>query len=128
MKYRYRMSQEYLGYIYESAKARIEAHRDIADRHRASIQSCTHYKSEKDALKAAIALMKSDEYSDCQIWAKIEKVAEFYRIVNWWLVTDDCKLKQSAEYIGMALMYDSTKLQKIIDNRKLVSLQQENRR
>ena len=42
--------------------------------------------------------------------------AELNRIINHWLVTDDGKIKQSAEYIGMALMYDETRLERIINN------------
>lgn len=46
----------------------------------------------------------------------IEKTDGVYRILNHWLVTDDGKIKQSAEYIGMALMYDETRLERIINN------------
>ena len=46
----------------------------------------------------------------------IETTDGVYRILNHWLVTVDGKIKQSAEYIGMALIYDVTRLERIINN------------
>ncbi len=116
MKYRYRMNQERLKYLYESAESRIDAHPNIAEKHRADIQKCTHYESEKEALSRALELERENPYS-CQIWAKIEKADDIYRIQKYWLVTDDVKIKMAADYIGMALMYDETRLQNIIYNK-----------
>ena len=66
-------------------------------------------------MQAAIKLRKENRWG-CQIWANVEKVDDIYRIQNYWLVTDDGKTKLSANYIGMALMYDETRLLNIIDN------------
>ncbi|WP_231390690.1 hypothetical protein [Segatella baroniae] len=115
MGYRYRMSQDELAYTYEHAQARMDAHPEYADKHKKIVQAQSFFKSEKDALQAAIEQRK-DNHWGCQIWAMIEKTDGVYRILNHWLVTDDGKIKQSAEYIGMALMYDETRLERIINN------------
>ena len=115
MEYRYRMSQDELAYTYEHAQARMDAHPEYADKQKLIIQAQSFFKSEKDALQAAIEQRK-DNHWGCQIWAMIEKTDGVYRIINHWLVTDDGKIKQSAEYIGMALMYDETRLERIINN------------
>lgn len=112
--YRYRISQRDLNYIYESAKSRMEAHPDVAKKHQNIIQKCPYFKSEREALEAAVRLEKDNLYR-CQIWAKVEKDEDIYRIQNYWLVTDDGIIKLSAEYIGMALLYDGTRLSKIIN-------------
>ena len=115
MEYRFRISQEELDYIYENAKGRMDANPDIAEMHKKEIEKYPFYKTEKEALQAAIKMRKENHYG-CQIWAKIEKADGVYRIVNYWLVTCDGKIKLSADYIGMALMYDERRVQKIINN------------
>lgn len=115
MGYRYRMSQDELAYTYEHAQARMDAHSEYADKQKQIIQAQSFFKSEKEALQAAIEQWKDKQWG-CQIWAMIEKTDGVYRILNHWLVTDDGIIKQSAEYIGMALMYDETRLERIINN------------
>lgn len=116
MEYRFRIGQNDMRYLYESAKGRMEAHPEYADGQKKIIQEHPHFKSEKEALEAAINMEKEHPYS-CQIWAKFEEGDDgIFRIQNWWVATDDWKIKLAAEYIGMALMYDQTRLTKIIDN------------
>jgi hypothetical protein len=110
-----RMSQDELAYTYEHAQARMDAHPEYADKHKKIVQAHSFFKSEKEALQAAIEQRKNNQWG-CQIWAMIEKTDGVYRILNHWLVTDDGKIKQSAEYIGMALIYDETRLERIINN------------
>ena len=109
------MSQDEFAYTYEHAQARMDAHPEYADKQKLIIQAQSFFKSEKEALQAAIEQWKDKQWG-CQIWAMIEKTDGVYRILNHWLVTDDGKIKQSAEYIGMALMYDETRLERIINN------------
>lgn len=40
--------------------------------------------------------MEAKNPYSCQIWAKVEKSDDIYRIVNWWIVTDDIKVKLAA--------------------------------
>lgn len=115
MEYRYRISQDDLARIYENAQARMDANPEIAEKRKKAISEHSSFKSEKEALQAAIKLKKENHWG-CQIWASVEKVDDIYRIQNYWLVTDDGKTKLSADYIGMALMYDETRLLNIIDN------------
>ncbi len=115
MEYRYRIGQADLARIYENAKARMDANTEIAEKHKKAIREHSSFKSEKEALQAAIKLRKENHWG-CQIWASVEKVDGIYRIQNYWLVTDDGKTKLSADYIGMALMYDEARLLNIIDN------------
>ena len=113
MGYRYRMSQDELAYTYEHAQARMYAHPEYANKQKEIIQAQSFFNSEREALQAAIEQVKNNHWG-CQIWAEIEKADGVYRILNRWLVTDDGKTKQSAEYIGMALIYDETRLERII--------------
>lgn len=115
MAYQFRMMQDELRRLYETAKARMDANPEIAEKHKKAIREHSSFKSEKEALQAAIKLRKENHWG-CQIWASVEKVDDIYRIQNYWLVTDDGKTKLSADYIGMALMYDETRLLNIIDN------------
>lgn len=114
MEYRYRISQDDLARIYENAQARMDANPEMAEKHKKAIREHSSFKSEKEALQAAIKLRKENHWG-CQIWANVEKDDYIYRIQNYWLVTDDGKTKLSADYIGMALMYDETRLLNIID-------------
>ena len=120
MDYRFRISQDELEYTYENAKGRMAAHPDFAERHNNIIQEHPHFDSEKEALEAAIKMENENPYT-CQIWAKVEKVDDIYRIQDYWIVTDDVKIKTAADYIGMVQMYDETRLQNIIYNDELPS-------
>lgn len=113
--FRYIVSQEILRYAYESAKERMEVHPEVADKHKKAIEKIPYFKTEKEALLSALGLMDSD-CTEYQIWAKVEKDEEFYYAGEQWIVTDDNMVKMSAEYIGYALMYDSSKLSKIFYN------------
>lgn len=113
--YKFRISQDVLEFTYENAKGRIDAHPEIAEKYQNIIQKCPHFKNEKDALEVAIKMEKENPYS-CQIWAKIVKYDGVYRIVDWWIVTDDVEVKQAADYIGMAQMYTEARLSRIISN------------
>lgn len=113
MDYRYRIGQDDLKHIYETAKERMKANREFADKHQEVIAKHRFFNTEIDALQYTIDKMKN-EPSNYQIWAKIEKEKDIFRIQEWWVVTDDWKVKQSADYIGMALMYDETRLNRII--------------
>lgn len=115
MEYRYRINQDDLARIYEKAQARMDANPEIAKKHKKAIREHSSFKSEKEALQAAIKLRKENHWG-CQIWANVEKADDIYRIQDYWLVTDDGKTKLSADYIGMALMYDEARLLNIIDN------------
>lgn len=114
MDYRYRISQDELKRLYENAKSRIAAHPEIAEEYQKIIQECPYFESEKEALQSALKLM-SDGYSTYQIWADIEKDGDIIRVKNWWIVTKDWRVKQAADYLGLALMYDTVRLQTIIN-------------
>ena len=115
MDYRFRISQDELEYAYENAIGRMKVNPDFAEKQNSIIQKCPHFDSEKDALEAAIKLEKKNPYT-CQIWAKVEKVDDIYRIHDYWIVAGDSKIKTAADYIGMVQMYDETRLQNIIYN------------
>lgn len=114
MENRYKLGQDELSYTYESAQSRMAAHPDFAKRCKKAVADCTHFDNEQDALQAAIKPAREGEFDYyCQIWAKIEKDEEFYRISDYWIVTGDVQIQQAAEYIGMALVYDNARLQRI---------------
>lgn len=107
-------------YLYQSARGRMEANPEAAEKYQEIIQNFPRFKTEKEALQRAINLIKKTR-SDFQIWAKIGKGDDgIYRVQDWWIVTDDAKIKQAAEYIGMALMYDDVRFARILrDNAKI---------
>lgn len=103
-------------YLYENANGRMEAHPEFADERKKIIQGCSYFKTEKEALESAVKLTKETQ-SNYQIWVKFEKGDDgIFRIQNWWIVTDDGKTKMAADYIGMALMYDETRITTIIND------------
>lgn len=111
---RYRISQEEMKYTYESAKARMDCHVERANKQKDIIAKHPFFKTEREALQAALM---NENLLDYQIWAKIEKGEDgIFRIQNNWIVTDDVFVKLAAEYIGMALMYDDIRFHRIIYN------------
>jgi len=84
----------------------------VCKKYKKIIEGLPYFKSEKEALTHALNLMKKD-FSDYQVWAKIEKDGKIFHIADWWIVTDDWRVKQTADYIGLALVYDNIRLQKI---------------
>lgn len=116
MAYQFRISQDEMRLLYENAQARMDAHLEFADEQKEIVAKHSYFKTEKDALKAALDMMNKGSLN-YQIWAKIEKGEDgIFRIQNYWLLTDDGKTKVAAEYIGMALMYDDVRLNRIIND------------
>lgn len=112
----FRISQDDLTYIYERAKGRMDTNPEFAEKFTKALQGLSYFNTEKEALTSAIKRMQKDG-SNYQIWAKIEKGSDgIIRVKNWWLVTDDARVQQAADYIGMALMYDSSRILNIMDN------------
>lgn len=112
----FRISQDDLTYIYERAKGRMDANPEFAEKFTKVLQGLSYFDTEKEALTSAIKRMQKDG-SNYQIWAKIEKGSDgIIRVKNWWLVTDDARVQQAADYIGMALMYDSSRILNVMDN------------
>lgn len=92
-------------HTYESTKLRMDGHSKYAVKHSRRIEKYPHFKTEKEALRAAIKIVK-EKKRDCQIWAKIENDNDgIFRFQNWWIVTDNNFVKQSADYIGMVQVY-----------------------
>ena len=116
MIYPHRIGQETLKYIYESAKERIAAHPKRAEQAISIIDKHRHFKTQKEALEFAIEQMKTN-YARYQVWAKVEKGEDdIYRVQNWWLSTDDSKVLESAEYIGLVQTHDESMILSIIDD------------
>lgn len=104
VKYRNGMEQYILQYTYESAKGRMKAHPDIAEKYKSIIQKHPYFKSEKEALEAAIK-KEQENPRHFQIWAKVGKKEEYYYIQDYYIVSNDYKILMAAEYIGMAQIY-----------------------
>lgn len=115
-EYRYRISQDEMDYLYKSAKGRMDYNPKSAEKYNNIISKYPYFKTEKEALQAAIKHIKEND-TNHQIWAKFEKGDDgIYRIQNYWLLTDDWNIKLAAEYIGMALMYNEARFNRIIGN------------
>lgn len=116
---RYRISQDEMKYTYESAMARMDCHVERANKQKDIIAKHPYFKTEKEALQEALKLIKKTK-SDCQIWAEIEKGDDdIFRVQNKWMVIEDWKVKLAAEYIGMALMYDDIRFNRILNNNNI---------
>ena len=116
MGYKLQLTQEILKRVYEDARDLKEYNRELAEEYELLIRDHKFFKTEKEALMEAIKLMKANLYN-YQIWAKIDKGKDgVYRVLNWWLVTNDNKVKFAAEHTGLALVYDSTSLLNIMDD------------
>lgn len=111
--YKFRMSQDDLKFVYETALSRMVAHPSIAKKEWRLINDFPFFKSEKEALAKAFELMQNKR-ANCQIWAKVEKSGDVFRVAHWWVVTDDWKIQKAADYIGMAQMYDTPRLRRLL--------------
>lgn len=115
MIYPHRINQETLKFVYESAKERMAAHPERAKQAVSIVEKHHHFNTQKDALEFAVEQMKMN-YARYQVWAKVEKGEDdIYRVQNWWLSTDDIKVLESAEYIGLVQTHDESMILSIID-------------
>lgn len=112
MDYRYCANQAELGYLYDIAQERMSHHREHAEKKREYLKKETFYKSEKEALKAAVELRGKGVL--VRVMAEIGKDEEYYYLKNNWIATIDGLSVTSAEYIGFALVYDNDLICKII--------------
>ena len=94
-----------LGYGYERAKRFAELHPEVFAEREKLIQEQPYYTTEEDAIKAARDLERKAR-TPVQIWAKVGKDEEFYYIDDYFVVTDDNFVKQAADYIGMAHVFE----------------------
>lgn len=93
--------QRTLGYAYESALELEKYHPDVFKERKMIVQALPFYKDEESAKKAAIKLQETTQ-KNCQVWARIGKDEEYYFIQDYFIATDDNRIIQAAEYIGMA--------------------------
>ena len=107
------MSQDDLKFVYETAVSRMAANPSITEREERLIADFPFFKSEKEALVKAFELMQNKR-ANCQIWAKVEKSGNVFRIANWWVATDEWQIQKAADYIGMAQMYDAPRLRRLL--------------
>lgn len=115
MKYEMVTSQINLSHTYEVAQTRKRLYPEIAKKYEEAIQKHPHFNSEREALEVALDMVRKENYR-CQVWANTKKDEEFYYIEGGWLVTDDPKIKNAADYIGMSLVYDNGQLWSFIDD------------
>ena len=116
MAYQFRIGQDEMNRLYKSAKGRMDYNPEYAEKYKNIINEYPYFKTEKEALQNAIKL-KKENLSNYQIWTKFERGDDgIFRVQNYWLLTDDGKIKLAAEYIGMALMYDDIRLTRIISD------------
>lgn len=104
MEHRYRINQDELKCVYESAEMRMKEHPDFAEKYKKIIQNISFYKTEKEAINAAYK-MKNNGCFCCQIWAKVDRDEEYFFIKDYYIVTDKNSIKQAAEYIGMCHIF-----------------------
>lgn len=83
-----------LRYVYEAAQARMKFHPEVAEKFKRIIKEYPYYKTLEEAVLTA-------NKTDKDIWAKIRKNKEFYDIQNYFIVSNDNRVLQAAEYIGM---------------------------
>lgn len=115
LRYKPLMNQDVLAFTYNSSKDRMEYHPDIARKYSRIIQKHAYFKTEKEALEAAVNMKNSGSFG-CQVWAKIGRDEEYFYIENYFILTDDNQVKLAADYIGMFLIYDDRNLSYIIND------------
>ena len=103
-KHRLSTGQDVLQYCYDAGKEREKYHPEVAERHRKILDKCIIYKTEEEALEAAVKLKKK-RTCGCQVWAKIERDEEFYYLSDYWVIATDNFIGMAAEYLGMAQVY-----------------------
>ncbi|MBO7554062.1 MAG: hypothetical protein J6T82_08540 [Bacteroidaceae bacterium] len=96
-------SQQNLGCIYESAKARMKAHPKRAADKLKTVEGCPHFESKKEAEEFAIKMAKEKPYGGIKLWATIKKEEEFYLLGAPWLVSDGNQ-HMAAEYVGLCFI------------------------
>lgn len=101
---RIKNDQRTLGYAYESALALKEHHPEVFKERWEMVQALPSYKDEDGAIKAAVALAETTQ-KNCQVWARVGKDEEYYFIQDYFIATNDNRVKQAAEYIGMAEIF-----------------------
>lgn len=112
----FRIAQKELKYIYENAQARMEYNPKRSAKATNIVNNHPHFNTQKEALEFAVEQMKTNA-AWYQVWAKVEKGEDdIYKVQNWWLSTDDSKVLESAEYIGMVQTHDGSMILSIIDN------------
>ena len=112
----FRIAQKELKYIYENAQARMEYNSKRSAKATNIVNNHPHFNTQKEALEFAVEQMKTNA-AWYQVWAKVEKGEDdIYKVQNWWLSTDDSKVLESAEYIGMVQTHDGSMILSIIDN------------
>ncbi len=112
----FRVAQKELKYIYENAQARMEYNPKRSAKATNIVNNHPHFNTQKEALEFAVEQMKTNA-AWYQVWAKVEKGEDnIYKVQNWWLSTDDSKVLESAEYIGMVQTHDGSMILSIIDN------------
>jgi len=129
--YKHISSQDELKYLYDSARARMKPDPDliemaskIIEKQKAIIQGQT-FMTEKEALETAVTeVKKSRHYLGYQIWAKIEKAGDIYRLQEGgWIASCDGRVCFAAEFMGMDQVYDAPKIARICsDNVKIDDL------
>lgn len=106
--------QSELSYTYNSAQARISAHKEYADEKKIILEEYGFLKSEEEALERARQIKENNPMDDCQIWASLDKDEEFYFYSDKWIATGDIDILLAAEYLGFAQVYDYGQLDAIL--------------
>ena len=114
-----RYRQKELQYAFEAAQFRIKSNSEYIKTRIALIENQPHFKTEKDALEAAIKLRKNKDaikdYCTIRIFAKVEQDEEYYRIADYWIVTEDGPVVPAAELAGLVMVYENQMIQDIVD-------------
>lgn len=100
-----RFQQVNLEHDYEHAKTRMEGHPEYTEECKRIIAKLHPFKSEKEAIEAAVALVKVDRLSSAIVFATIDKDEEFYYVTAPWYVVDGADT-MAAEYIGLYPVHD----------------------
>ena len=102
---RLKLDQGQLRYLYESAKARMEAHPEITIKRLKIAKECPRFDSEEDAKEFAIKIAKEKPFEGVKIWATIEKDEEYYHLSTPWMVSTGIQ-NVAVEYVGLCFIED----------------------
>lgn len=103
--YRQRLGQDTMKLMYAAAQGRIKHHPEYAAEQEEIINKQLFFKTEREALDFALNQKGSSSGTGYQIWAKIGRDDEYFYLQDYYIVTDDNRIKTAAEYVGMVMLF-----------------------
>ena len=100
-----KIGQNEMELIYAAAQGHIKHNPKYAAEQEKIINKQLFLKTEREALDFALNQKGSSSGTGYQIWAKIGRDDEYFYLQDYYIVTDDNRIKTAAEYVGMVMLF-----------------------